>query len=213
MSVNLLSAHQQHRRRRRLAARRWTLAGLLQAALLAVAAVALHGLFAIDDRSVKGEIDRVGRDSREIETRKPDRAAALARVQADLVLRDTVNAPPDYSRLLAALSAALADDGMLTSLKWDLAPAPTSNVVPLNADGKPLKSDAFAGPVRLQVQLTGLVRTQAAITRVLDHLGQAGLFDEVRLVKSGRDAFKGDDVLSFQLACTTLGAAPAGAAP
>mgnify|MGYP001597537077 CR=1 FL=1 len=213
MSVNLLSPHHRLRRRQRMVARRWVLIAVGQGLLLALAAVALHAFSRIDDRSVRGEITRIQTASAAINDRKAATAAGLTRIQADLRLRDTVNAPPDYARLLALLASGLADEGMLTSLRWDLDPAPTSTATPVDADGKPLKLDPYAGPLRLQVQLTGLVRNQASITRVVERIGQAGLFDEVRLVKSGRDAFQGSDAFSFQLSCLVVGAPGGGPTP
>jgi hypothetical protein len=190
---------------KRRAVGRWIVGGVVEVALVAVAAVGLHVVSHVDDRSVRGEMAKVEREIEAIEGRKAERAAAAGKVQAELELRDTVNAPTDYSKLLAVVSAGMGDEGVVTSLKWEVAPAPTTAAAPVDADGKPLKVDAFAGPVRLSVQMTGLVRSQGTITRVVERIQKAGVFDEVRLVKSGRDAFLGSEAFSFQLSCVTGG--------
>jgi Tfp pilus assembly protein PilN len=212
MSMNLLPPRHRLRRDRARAARRWILAGVSETVLLIAAAVALHAFASIDDRSVHARILSLQTQLSDIDARKTDRAAVISRVQSQLQLRDAVNAPPDYSRLLAAVADALADQGMLTSLKSDITPAPTKAALLLDANGKPVKLDPYAAGVRLQVQLSGLVRSHDAITQVVDRLQHTGLFDEVRLIKSGRDGFLGADAFTFQITCTTTGApvAPVG---
>jgi hypothetical protein len=205
MSINLLPPGQRARRMKKRAAVRWMVGGMVEVALVAVSAVGLHVTSHVDDRSVRGEMVKVEREIEAIEGRKAERAAAVGRVEAEMQLRDTVNAPADYSKLLAVVSAGVGEEGVMTSLKWDVSPAPTTAAAPVDADGRPLKVDAFAGPVRLTVQMTGLVRSQAAITRVVERIEKAGVFDEVRLVKSGRDAFLGSEAFSFQLSCVTGG--------
>ncbi|HVX84470.1 MAG TPA: PilN domain-containing protein [Phycisphaerae bacterium] len=211
MSINLLPPRHRLRRARDRAARRWILAGSAESLLLIAAAVGLHAFASIDDRSVHARILSIQNELSDIDARKSERAAVIARVQSQLQLRDTVNAPPNYSRLLAAVADSLADQGMLTSLKCDLTPAPMKTTAVLDANGKPIKLDPYAAGVRLQLQLSGLVRSNDAITQVVTRLQHTGLFDEVRLIKSGRDGFLGADAFTFQITCTTAGA-PVGAA-
>jgi hypothetical protein len=210
MSINLLPPAQRARRSKQRATARWVVGGIAECVLLGMAAAGLHVVSHVDDRSVRGELVKAEREMEEIEGRKAERAAVVGQLQAQMRLRDTVNGPANYGKLLEVIAAGVAEEGMLTSLKWDVAPAPTSTATAVDADGKPLKVDLYAGPVRLQVQLSGVVRNQASITRVVERIQKAGAFDEVRLVKSGRDAFGGADAVSFQLTCVTGGGAAEG---
>jgi hypothetical protein len=51
------------------------------------------------------------------------------------------------------------------------------------------------------VELTGLVKEQPAIGRLVKSIHDAQLFDEVRLLKSSREGFMTSNAFSFQIEC------------
>jgi hypothetical protein len=197
--INLLPPRYRQARRFAALRRRWIVAGGCYVLLLAIGSFGARAFDTLDDGSVRREIARLDKQSSETESRQKATMAELTRLAADRQLKEMVNSPVDYAVLLAALGKCVHEDAILTGLRWEVVPMATNERVAPGAEKKNV--DPYAGPVRLKVELHGLVKEQPAIGRLVRSIHDAQLFDDVRLVKSSREGFMTSNAFSFQIEC------------
>jgi hypothetical protein len=203
--INLLPPRYRQSRRFAGLRRRWVIVGGCYIVVLALGSLGARAFDTLDDASVREEITRLSKRAGETESRQKPIMVELTRLAADRQLKDLVNSPVDYAVLLAAIGNCVKDEAILTGLRWEVMPTSTERVAPPQPAGEKRKApDPFAGPVRLKVELTGLVQEQPAIGRLVRRINEAGLFDEVRLVKSSREGFMTSNGFSFQIECDIL---------
>ncbi len=81
-------------------------------------------------------------------------------------------------------------------------------LVPVSAPtaaGTDLKANAAPSQPRYTLSLTGVGRSQGAISRHVLRLERTGLFDRVTLIESKLAPFAGGEAVSFRIACTLGG--------
>ena len=118
---------------------------------------------------------------------------AAPALQAKIDANKAVGQQPDWSILLALLARNLGDDVVLKhcQLGRDRPGGGASGEV-VDAEEK--------RPFVLEV--SGLGRTQTAVSAFVLRLEKAGLFDQVKLIRTRREEFMTGRVVAFQLACT-----------
>jgi len=109
---------------------------------------------------------------------------------------------PDWSILLAMLADSLEDDVVLN--KCHFATAPKAPSVAAGGGDDPPGRQLFT------LEVSGLGRSQTAVSQFVLRLEKAKLFDRVKLIKTGRQKFLTGRAIGFQLECS-LGDASGGA--
>jgi Tfp pilus assembly protein PilN len=96
---------------------------------------------------------------------------------------------PDWSMLLNLLTSALDDEVMLREIQ--IAP-----------EGRGQRAEGTMNSVvPYTVSLRGYARSQPAISQFVLRLQQNGLFDEVKLLRTGREPVANTSAVSFDIAC------------
>ncbi len=182
-----------HDRRRRRAVRRagvrWAVATAALSVVLTVTATGLSAALP-SPAADAAEADRTAAAAAVARAAAGRDRAAARSVAAALAAAREVADQPDWSLLLADLSRRLGDDGVLSGCD-------------LSAEPK--------GPLALR--LTGVARTQPAVTALALRLERAGLFDRVDLLRTSPAKLMGDDAVGFQIVCTFAPAAGGGRVP
>lgn len=210
-AINLLPRHHLHRLAHARVLRRWTAGIMAGVVVVGSACFTLSQVGTSDDQSLRNELQKIEAQLAQGESEHTKTLAALHQIEADTQLRDAVNLPPDYARLLGVVAQGFGEDAILTSLKWDAtAPPPIaapSRVVAAPA-AKPTETTVVPRPTVLQLELAGLARTRPVLAAVVQRLENSGLFDEVRLLKSNREGLLTGDATAFQVVCV-MGMRPA----
>lgn len=204
--INLLPQALQARRRQRLFRRRWTWVCAAYATVLGLAALAVRLNQRLDDHYVRAEIARATADADTLEGRQENLSVAFRKLADERVLRDIVNSPADYGQLLAILRTSMDGKAVLTQFRCELAAGAAAKP----AGPGTARADLLANPVQLKVELSGLVREQPAVARLVQTIRETGLFDDVRLVKSSREGFLDGNAYAFRLECVASAAQAGG---
>jgi Tfp pilus assembly protein PilN len=103
---------------------------------------------------------------------------------------------PDWSVLFPILGSTVGDDVVLREiqLKPDL-------------DPKNKPQQAF------NLQLRGFSKTQPGVSQFVLRLGQLKLFDDVKLLRTGREPMNSGQVVTFEISCPIREGASAGSKP
>lgn len=200
-SVNFIPAHRLHERQRRRRLGRWGAAWAAYVVVLLGAYVcccALYGGGSAHADELASTGARIQQSVRSIDEAHRELSAAKATLKAN----QAVGNPPDWSLLLGLLARSLSDEVVLR--RCVLAPgwrAPASSTPPPGS-GRPADH-----PGLFLLAVTGYGRTQAAVSEFVLHLEQAGLFDQVKLVKTSREMFLSSNAIAFRLECSLAGKA------
>jgi Tfp pilus assembly protein PilN len=190
--VNLIPQPRMLRKRLARRARNWGLALAVYVVLLgAVVAVALSSrepLVIPDDSGVRTRITHLTADFAQV-----DQELADARFKHAAALELTGH--PDWSALLAVLGDTLGDDVVARDVK--LTQQPTTST----------------SPRQYTLDLRGLAKSQAAVTGFVTRLEETHLFDQVRLLRTGREPFLTGSAVTFDLQCPLTDAPRGPAAP
>jgi hypothetical protein len=126
------------------------------------------------------EVERAGAEFHELDQK-------VARYRADRAAIDTLRAQPDWSLLLALVSRQTGGDVALRSC----------SVRPQQAGTKATKG---AAP-ELELSLSGIGKSDIAVSQFVLRLEQTKLFSRVKLIDSSRQLFQTQQVFSFRIDC------------
>jgi Tfp pilus assembly protein PilN len=205
--VNLIPVH---RRAMAILARRLRLWITLAAACAALLTVVVLGFRTRQPASPAVSVRAVADARRRGEGLKLEIAkknAALADARVRLAARQVLSNRPDWSLLLVAVSRLLGPDNVLRDFKLEAfsppAPAAPAAVKTAKSGSKaaPLAA-APATPTRFRLGLSGIGRSQAAVSDFALRLEGIALFDHVKIVRSAREPFLHGDAIAFSVECT-----------
>ena len=198
ISVNLIPMRRRQDRLLRARRIRWIVGATLYGIVLAVGYGAWRIAWSEDSRDLTHQLTLLQSDI-EDGTRSVARLRAALR-ESHLVIKanQDVNGQPDWSLLLALLARLKGDDLVLNRCGLSVAQKDV---------GSSASAVAVAGarsPASLQLQ--GYGRSQAAISQFALSLERTGLFENVALVKTNRQAFVGGEAVAFRVECQLKGA-------
>ncbi|MDB5326347.1 MAG: hypothetical protein JWM57_1916 [Phycisphaerales bacterium] len=176
---NLLPPHRQAAKRRERATRRWILINSVYAALLATAGGIYAYATAPADAPISAAAD-VGKLNARLVSIRQQTAAMNTNLRSILEVTDR----PDWSVLLRIVAQSLGDDLVLGAVD-------TSS---------PNTATATTEPRR--VVLSGVGRSQAAVTQFVLRIEALRLFGHVRLAQTVTQSLRGNEGVGFQLICT-----------
>lgn len=210
--INLIPFRRLERRRQRTLRRWWFVGCAGYAVTVAVAAAAA---LTYDSRSGSGVQSRLAAVGVEVDRGSADVSQVTLELdQTSSVLRSSraIAEQPDWSSLLALLAAKAGED--VTLKGCSVRPRQTSAVAaPRPAPGVAGASPAVAHDPTLIVNVLGLGSSQTAVSQFALRLEATRLFDRVTLLDTSREAFAGEQLVSFRIECTLaepLKASPAG---
>jgi Tfp pilus assembly protein PilN len=192
--VNLIPQSLRVTRSHQRRMRRWGLACAVYAAALVMSCVVIRGMWSADSRTLNSDIASTGH--RIVDA---NRVISGLRVQiADLQEKSRTSMAiadqPDWSILLAALSATTDDELVLREVR--LGPAPGSGASNRNA------ADALWATRKYQLALRGVARSAAGSSKFVTRLEQMQFFDEVKLLRTSRETFLNGPAVGFEIECT-----------
>jgi hypothetical protein len=204
--VNLIPAGRREARARRRHLRRL-------GAVVAVCAVAVLGgyvaCYALDDGEgsrllgeARGEVERLGVAHEEMRSLRRQISDARRKLAA---ARMRVR-HPDWSLLLAMLAGHVSDELILERCCLRPVEPGSQDAGRTPAPGAVPGGTAPAGQVeRYVLELTGLARSQTAVSQFVLRLEKSGVFREVRQVKTHRREFRNAKVVGFHVECSLSG--------
>ncbi len=200
--VNLIPVERLAAKRRKARVYLWVVACSVYIALLAGGSLAACVFCPGRDSALADQLaaaeEQINQDNKAmLELRR-----TLAETTAAMETTRAIHEQPDWSRLLAGMSQQLGRD--LVLVRWQL--------VATREDGKALTepwTDALlAKPLlslmnqhRYQLVLQGFGQTQESVSRLALALEGIGLFEQVRLINSCRQAFLGGQAVAFTMEC------------
>ena len=183
---------------------RWKLICIAYALVIALAAVAARTCVGGDETSLHYELTRTEQQIESLNRLIGELRPALAETQAQLGVAQAIGDQPDWSLLLLIVGRAASDEIVLTRMQLSPneavpAPAPRSPTSRPTTNGPqvPLGSEPQAR--RLKLELSGLGKTQTEVSGFVVRLEQTRLFDQVKLIRTAREAAGASDALAFQI--------------
>ena len=176
---NLLPPHRQAAKHRHSATRRWIIINCVYAALLATAG----GVYAYSTSPTEPPVAAaadVGKLNARLVNIRQQTAALNTNLRSILEVTDR----PDWSVMLRIIAQSLGDDLVLSVVDTNSASAATATAEPR------------------RVVLTGVGRSQAAVTQFVLRMESLRLFSHVRLAQTAAQSLRGTEGVGFQLICT-----------
>jgi Tfp pilus assembly protein PilN len=176
-------------RRKRLRARiRWWGVGLATyvAALVVFFGVRLAGRTVAIPPDPAIQEQRMAQLSSDLAKASKHRDDARMRHAATLMLAGR----PDWSVLLPLLGRSMGDEVVLKELKLVQSKDQTAR--------------------QYGLEMRGVARTSASAANFVTKLEETGLFDDVRLLRTGREPFLAESMVNFDVLCRLSDAPPAG---
>jgi len=120
--------------------------------------------------------------------------------ELELQANRAVGNQPDWSVLLAAVSADLGEEIFLRQCQLIPTDAPTVGQGPPGAAAG--AKVLTAAERRYVLKLSGCARSHTAASQFVLRLEQNGLFDQVRVIKTAREPLLAGSAIGFQLECS-----------
>ena len=193
-SVNLIPSPKRLAIQRRKRTRSWIAACAVYAIMLGAVYASCRFRWGGNDLQ-GGEMARISTDIGRYNSQRVAVKGAIAALRAKIDANNAVGQQPDWSILLALMARNLGSDVVLKHCELDL-------------DRKSRPGDGGDQDDRRRkfvLEVNGLGRTQTAVSAFVLRLEKAGLFDQVKLIRTSRQDFMSGKAVAFQLACT-LGA-------
>ncbi len=181
------------------------------------AAATTHGTWGEYDASLA---DRLTQSTAAAEKTREEIGSTRARLlamQATLRTSQAIADPPDWSLLMALIANKAGAEVVLKSLVAQAkAPEPAAHAKEADRPKAPGKAAAAhvdhspSADPGWGVALAGVGINQAAVSRFVLRLEATGLFRQVKLLETSREAFAGREAVGFRVECALGdGAAPA----
>jgi len=183
---NLMPPFRMSKRRVRTALRWWTLGGGLYALLLVVTFAVFWARFHRPGQDLAGQIQAVSTTIAQSRTACDVQQRILSAALIEQAANRSVGNQPDWSVLLTALANELGDDIVFRSCRLE-SPLPPSA--------------ATASPQAARIQLSGLGKTQAAVSKFVFRLEESGLLDQVKLLRAARESLGDGSAVAFTIDC------------
>ena len=208
-AINLIPARRRYARRMQARGKAWLVIALASGVGLAV------GCFTLRARVPKIVVTQQERTRIEAHIVTSHQqlvslSTSAASAEQDQTTAEILLAQPDWSLLLRTLAAKTGQRAVLREIR--LKPSPVnavllaSTISPAGTPPKPAPGATPARPIhvpgRFTLELSGLTRSQEEVSQFVTDLEKLGLFDDVKLVRTGREPFLDGVASNFNLECT-----------
>jgi hypothetical protein len=188
--VNLIPANRLAAQRRRRRTRAWIVAGAGWAGLVIAACIGVEARWGVDPSAVAEQITQADQRITDLNNKLNEGRRRLNETEIARQTVLSVTDQPDWSILLAIFGRSTGEDIVLR----DLSLKPDQQTQP--------SATKSAQPKGFALQVRGFGRTQPAVSQFVLRLQEIGLFDDVRLVRTGREPVLNTSAVSFEIACT-----------
>lgn len=216
-SINLIPQHRIEARRRRVRVRAWAWICAGYASVLVVGCAMAMVMFGSKDRVTSGELARLTRQvtdqSRQLALVQPEMNEAMAQLDASRA----VTVQPDWGLLLKLLAHSRGDSVVLDRValspveppghqKLDEAkPVAPGNIALASAAKAKANRDTVARkPLHVEIQISGLAKSQLDVSAFVLRLEQQKLFDHVKLLATSRVSSSEASAVTFRLQCSMV---------
>jgi Tfp pilus assembly protein PilN len=201
--VNLIPTQRLAAKRRRSRINRWLVGTTAYAALALAACIGANVAWGTDYHSTAGDLAQTSERISHLTTKAADLRRRLADAESLRQTAQAVSDQPDWSILLAILSETLGHDVTLRELRLQpdrraAAPAAAPTSTPQARPPAPLNATSL----RFVLELRGVARSQPAVAQFVLRLQQIGLFDEVKLIRTGREPLFNASAVTFDITAT-----------
>jgi Tfp pilus assembly protein PilN len=187
--VNLIPTDRRLARQRRTRLRRWIGAGVAWAGLVVAACVGAQCTWGGNFGATASELTRSQQQISELTQKLNAARRQLAEAQISKQTAQALSDQPDWSILFNLLSSTLDDEVMLREIQ-------------IEPQGKGQKAeDRTASNTEYTVSLRGFAKSQPAVSQFVLRLQQNGLFDDVKLLRTGREPVANTSAVTFDIAC------------
>jgi hypothetical protein len=217
--VNLIPRARRLAKARRRRLRHWAAILGAYSVLVIVGVVVCHAALLTDRGSLQRQLELVNNSTEKSRVQIKSLSDEMKRARAVWRAAHAVGEQPDWSLLLAMLSKSVGDQVVLRTARLHLLapesrstgseqPRSTGEPAPARADAAatdPSRSPENRTAQRitgiLRLELSGLGRSQTAVTDFVLHLEQLGLFDRARLMETRREPFLDSQAVAFRIEC------------
>jgi len=185
-SRNLIPPGRLIQRQSRRVLRGWVLIVALYAGVLLAGYGVLRQQLTAGLRDWSGELQAAWQEVAQGQKTLDGQQRRLTAVLIEQAANRSVGHQPDWSILLSALAGELGDEVIFRGCRIECAS---------------LAGPAGAASQQATVKLNGLGKTQEAVSKFVLRLEESGLFDQVKLVRTNREAMGDATAIAFQLDC------------
>jgi hypothetical protein len=165
----------------------------IYAVLLVVMSVAAHFIWGTGHAAVARDLEAAMQGTKRTNDALASVRAEIAKAQEVQRTIQLVTDGPDWGLLIDALGREFGDDAVMKEARLSVH-------APAVAGAGPVKPTA-ATRTRYKLELRGLARSQAGVSRLVSRMETAGVFEEVKLNRTGREGFLNSTAVSFEIEC------------
>ena len=180
-NVNLIPIERQAQLQQRQHLRRWMVIGAIWGGLVLSACVGAQLAWGVNDAAIAEELSQTDKHTAEMNQKLNDTRRQLAEAETLRQTAMSLSDQPDWSILLAILGGSVGDDLVLREIH--------------------LKPDANAVVKQYSLQMIGISKTQESVSQFVLKLQSSGLFDEVKLLRTGREPVLETSAVTFEISC------------
>jgi len=202
--VNLIPTPRREAHRLYRRAQLWLAFWVTTAAVAVVMAVFMHSVRFTRQEGTPDQLARAQVRANEMTIRVASVNHELSQARTRLAAGRALSERPDWSTLLVAVSRRLGPENVLSTFKLNrvaavVSPAGAASTTGggTGGDGKPQSNS----PSHYVIELGGIGRTQASVSRFVLGLQEMGLFEEVRFLRSSRAPFMNGEAIVFEAEC------------
>jgi len=193
--INLLPARRREILRTRRLLRIWTVAVPAYCVLLIAVCVAARIVLAVPDSADDRDLQTARQSARQTEISLAVAKKDLVSLQTRQRMVSTFIDQPDWAAFLRLIGKPLGGNLVLREVK--LQQTSTNQRGPAAAPNRPAGAN-------FRLELRGLARSQIDLSSYVKALEETGLFDEVNLLRTGREPFLTGTATSFELNCLVI---------
>jgi hypothetical protein len=191
-NVNFIPSYRRAAEQRRRRLTQWIILGVAYGVFLATAIASGYAVWGGGGAALADELENIKTQMKVTTSEMTAMRGDLDAKGKTLRAEQIVVSQPDWSLLLALLARSLSDGAVLT--QCDLKPE-----VPAGAAAT---AAAQPVPASFSLRLSGYGKGLPAVLQFAQELERAGLFDQIRLVKTDPEPFMSGTAIRFQMECT-----------
>jgi Tfp pilus assembly protein PilN len=200
--INLIPGPRRRAMARRARVRRWLTGSGCYAVLLIIAYAACITSAGNDVDASTAALERTNRQIDDITHSLSTLRPQMVEMQARMSVARNVGDQPDWSHLLAIVSATLDDEIVLNSTRLEASDATAAATSGARRMAVPASQPSVDSDCRLIASLQGFAKSQAAVTQFVLRLERLGLFERVEMVNSSRQQFgNNSEATAFRIEC------------
>lgn len=200
--INLIPVHRRLHRHRKDRLRLWSIVGSIFVATVAVAALGARAWCDRQDLAIVEKSQKAGSLVKEYEAGIRDLRLQLDVAENAKEMSLVLDHQPDWSRLLSLLTAELGEEIVLSQFELvTLSEKETESADTPSTGQVDSSRDAVSSGETYRIRLTGLGRTQYAVSQLLLRLENLSIFDVVRLSNTSRKPLLNQTAVGFSIEC------------